>query len=250
MPHPIGMNRSEAAATGPHPLVTAVAVTGVALVGGAAIPLLPRRVRPLANVLTAAAALGVARRRGLDPTDLGGAPGDMAHGARAGAAAAGLAAAMVVGSVAAPRTRGLFADARVTEASRAQAAYDVLVRIPLTTALTEELLFRGVVLGAWRRAVGTPAAVAVSSFAFGLWHVLPALESHEHNPAGAGISARVGGRPVHVGGTVAATAAAGTLFATLRLGSRSVVAPVVAHAAVNQLGYLAARWAHAGDGQG
>ena len=61
--------------------------------------------------------------------------------------------------------------------------------------------------------------------------------------AGARISARAGGRPAHVLGTVAATAAAGVGFALLRLRSRSVAAPVLAHAAVNQLGYAAARWA-------
>ncbi|MBM3660168.1 MAG: CPBP family intramembrane metalloprotease, partial [Actinobacteria bacterium] len=109
-------------------------------------------------------------------------------------------------------------------------------------ALAEELLFRGAVLGAWRPVIGTPGAVAVSSLAFGVWHVLPALEAHAHNPAGADLADRVGGRPTHVVGTVAATAVAGAGFAALRLRTRSVVAPALVHAAVNQAGYLASWW--------
>ncbi len=40
-----------------------------------------------------------------------------------------------------------FRDARVTDASRGEAALHLLVRIPLATALVEELVFRGVILG-------------------------------------------------------------------------------------------------------
>jgi membrane protease YdiL (CAAX protease family) len=238
------MNLADAASDRTRPLLTATVVTGIALAAGAVVPRLPRPARPVANVLTAAAALGLALRGGLDAADLGCDPADASAGARVGAAASGLAAMVVAATAGPPATRGLFADARVTEATRARAAYEVGVRIPFATALTEELLFRGAVLGAWRRAAGTPVALVVSSLAFGMWHVGPALESHTHNPAGADISARVGGRSAHVGGTVVATAAAGALFAALRLRSRSVVAPAVAHAAINQLGYVAARWTH------
>jgi membrane protease YdiL (CAAX protease family) len=226
------------------PYVTAAAVSGIALAAGATIPLLPRPVRPAANVVATAAALAVAVQRGLGAADLGTDPAYVAAGARAGAVVAGLTAGVVAATVGVPATRGLFADRRVTEASPARAAYEVLVRIPFTTALTEELLFRGALLGAWQRAAGTPVGIAASSLTFGVWHVLPALEAHEHNPAGADIVARAGGRITHVLGTVATTAAAGALFAALRLRSRSVVASVTAHAVVNELGYLAARWAH------
>lgn len=224
---------------------TALAVTSVALAAGVVVPLLPRRVRLGANLVAAAATIAVARRRGLTWAGLGCDPADAARGGRYGAAAAGLVAAVVAGSAAHPATRGLYADERVAGAGRARAAYDVLVRIPIATALAEELCFRGAVLGAWDEAAGRAPATAVSSLAFGLWHVIPALESHAHNPAGADLSARLGGRPAHVGVTVVATAAAGAAFAALRLRSRSVLAPVLAHAAVNELAYLAARWAHA-----
>jgi len=235
-PHPNGMN---ARAVG-----SAVAVTGVALATGAVVPLLPRAARFPVTVAATGAALALARAGGASAADLGADPADFATGARAGAGVAALVGTGVAAAVAAPATRGLFADARVTEATPARAAYEVLVRIPFATALVEEVLFRGAVLGAWRRAIGTPGAMAVSSLAFGVWHVLPALESHTHNPAGAGLSARVGGRSAHVGGTVLATAAAGVAFAALRLRSRSVLAAALAHAAVHEAAYLGARWAH------
>jgi len=223
---------------------SAMAVTGVALAAGAVVPLLPPPARLPVTIAATGAALALAHNAGGTPADLGCDPADVGAGARTGAGVAALVGAVVATAVATPATRALFADARVTEATPARAAYEVLVRIPFATALVEEVLFRGAVLGAWRRAIGTPAAVAVSSLAFGVWHVHPALESHTHNPAGARISARVGGRSAHVVGTVLATAAAGAAFAALRLRSRSVLAPVLAHAAVNEAAYLGARWAH------
>jgi len=230
----------------------ALAVTATALTAGATIPLLPHRLRPAAGLGVTALGVGLAARGGLDAATLGLDPGATRTGTRTGAAAAAGIAAVVGAAAGLPATRGLFADARVTDASRGRAAYEVLVRIPVATALAEELLFRGVLLGAWQAAAGTPVAVTVSSLAFGVWHVLPALEAHAHNPAGARLSARAedrisagaGGRATHVGGTILATALAGAAFAALRLRSRSIVAPVIAHAALNQLGYLAARWAH------
>ena len=45
-----------------------------------------------------------------------------------------------------------------------------------------------------------------------------------------------------VASTVLATAAAGVAFAWLRLRSRSVVAPVLAHAALNSLAFVATHW--------
>lgn len=248
MPHPNGMNDGVGRGW-TSPTVTATAITGVALGAGAVVPLLPRRLRALANVAATAAGLGLAVRGGLDADDLGCDPTALARGARTGAAIAALVSGVVAATVRRPRTRALFADARVTGASPARAAYELVWRIPVTTALTEELLFRGAVLGAWRRAAGTPAAIGISAAAFGVWHVLPALESHTHNAAGARVSARAGGRPAHVAGTVIATAAAGAAFAALRLRSGSVVAPVVVHAAVNQAGYAAARWAGGRDRQ-
>jgi len=240
----------------------ALAVTGLALTAGAVIPRLPGRLRFAASVGTAAAALALARRGGADRAELGCDPADLSRGARFGIVAAVAIAGGVGAAARHPSSRALFADARVTGATRPRAAYEVLVRIPVATALAEELVFRGALLGAWEHAVGPKTAVTVSSLAFGVWHVIPALEAHAHNPSGARLSARAehrlsaraehrlsagaDGRSTHVAGTVLATAVAGSAFAMLRRQSRSVVAPVIAHASINQAAYVAARWAQGG----
>jgi membrane protease YdiL (CAAX protease family) len=153
-------------------------------------------------------------------------------------------------TLAVPRLRLLLDDARITTATNERAAYELLLRIPVETALAEEVLFRsallGVATGAWR----TPTAVAISSAAFGAWHVVPALEAHASNAVGAELVRGRGGRAIHVVGTVGATALAGAALSTLRLRSGSVVAPILAHASINAAGYLAARGAHASRRRG
>jgi len=70
-----------------------------------------------------------------------------------------------------------------------------------------------------------------SSIVFGLWHVVPAWES-----AADGAGATAGA----VVGTVAITMVAGVIFALLRVRSGSVVASMMAHAAVNPFAYIGA----------
>ena len=163
----------------------------------------------------------------------------------------GLAAALPIvagvgAAVAIPQTRRLLADDKITGTGRAEAAFETLVRIPLETALAEEVIFRGVLLGLGLRSRSRIGAVASSSIWFGLWHVYPTLGSLARG-GGGGV---VGDRPHHVGGAtagvVAATAGAGALFAALRLRSGSVAAPVIAHAALNMAAFAGAA-AHGGQ---
>ena len=72
-----------------------------------------------------------------------------------------------------PSTQPLFADYRVRQLSSGRARYEAAIRIPLGTALGEELIFRGALFGLLRRRHSTFTAVTVSSLLFGLWHVLP-----------------------------------------------------------------------------
>jgi membrane protease YdiL (CAAX protease family) len=148
----------------------------------------------------------------------------------------------VVGALSASaRTRRAFDDDRVANASAP--AFDLVVRIPFGTALSEELLFRGAVLGVMSRDVAPPVAVAATSAIFGAWHVLPALDAWSAN-------AQAGSRRVPavgvVAGNVVATSAAGVAFAWLRRRSGSVLAPAIVHAALNGAGYVAARRAARG----
>ena len=105
------------------------------------------------------------------------------------------------------------------------------VRIPIGTAVFEELLFRSVLFGLMARLRTVRFAVIGSSIVFGLWHVVPAWES-----AADGAGATAGA----VVGTVAITTVAGVIFALLRVRSGSVVASMMAHASVNSFAYIGA----------
>jgi membrane protease YdiL (CAAX protease family) len=110
--------------------------------------------------------------------------------------------------------------------------------------VAEELVFRSAVLGIGLRRTSTARAVALSSFAFGCWHVRSARRAHEANAATATIAARAGGQRATVAATVIATTAAGVGFALLRLRTRSVVAPIIVHAALNAAAFAGARAVH------
>jgi uncharacterized protein len=196
------------------------------------------------EVVTAAGAAGAAliaaRASGASWEELGLTPDALRRGLRTGGATLVPIGAAVALAVALPSARRHFGDARVAGMTNRELAYHVLVRVPLATAVAEELLFRSAVLGTELRR-GPRVAVLSSSIAFGLWHVAPALRSHAANPGLAEAADQPGGRVATIVATVGATAAAGAVFAWLRLRSRSVAAPIVAHAAVNTAALLASR---------
>ena len=189
------------------------------------------------NLVTAAGLTAFARQAGCSDGDLGLRVQDAGRGLLAGLGAGAAAAGAVALGVALPATRHRFRDQRLAADGRALATYHAAVRIPLATALAEELLFRGALLALLRRRRSTAAAVAGSSLLFAAWHVLPAIDRHR---AGPGADSRRG-RLASVLGAMLTTGAAGYGFAWLRLRSRSLVAPVLAHAAVNASAYLAGR---------
>lgn len=185
-----------------------------------------------ANLLAAAALLAVAvgplelrlRTLGLEGVTIG----DALVGVGIGASIGG--AVLVVGRV---RPR-LVADRRVSGLRGRALAYQTLIRVPLGTALLEELAFRGVLFAAWR-SEGELVAYVVSSAVFGLWHVAPAATMVRVNAPGATRTtvARV------VAGTVVLTTFLGGALVWLRLETGSLAAPFAAHAAVNSLATLA-----------
>ena len=75
-----------------------------------------------------------------------------------------------------------------------------------------------------------------NSVVFGLWHIRPALDLLDANGLGSGGASRLG----LMIGAIGLTAAAGCLFCLLRLRSRSLLAPLLAHVGINSLAVLAA----------
>jgi membrane protease YdiL (CAAX protease family) len=204
--------------------------------------LVPRRWQVPAHLAVSAGAVAIARAGGASAEELGLAPDSLSNGLRWGLATVPPVCATVVLGLASPATRQFFADDRVDRLSGRELMYDALVRIPLATAVAEELLFRSALLGVALHRRERGRAIMATAIAFGLWHITPALHSHASNEAGARLADRVGGRAATVGATVVVTATAGAALTWLRLRSRSVVAPIVTHAAVNIAGLAAARW--------
>src|SRR4029077_2476159 len=102
-----------------------------------------------------------------------------------------------------PATRPLLDDQRIACLDRRQLAYQVLLRIPVGTVAWEEIAFRGVLRAALRRVLAEPAATAVGSAVFGLWHIRPTAEALAVNRLAADRGAPVPARP-HGGGGDAA----------------------------------------------
>jgi hypothetical protein len=144
-----------------------------------------------------------------------------------------------------PATRGFFDDRRLSDVGHAEAVCHVALRIPLATALAEELLFRGALLALLRRRAAGGRGGLWTSLLFGAWHVLPTIDHCQGNAASALVADVGRGRRLAVLTAMLSTTGAGGVFAWLRLRSHSVLAPVLAHAAVNMSAYLAGRWSSA-----
>ncbi len=189
------------------------------------------------NLAVATLLVLAARRCGLTWADLGLGNARLRRGLAVGAAAAGVVGAVYVAALSLPATSALFLDGRAAGPLGA-ALFAALVRIPLGTAVLEEVAFRGVlpglVGGGWWR------ATLVSSGLFGLWHVLPSAAMS----ANAGVDAALGGWGFAAQATMAVlfTFVGGIAFCALRRWSGHLVTPMLAHVATNSLGVLIAWW--------
>jgi uncharacterized protein len=199
----------------------------------------PRYAWVSVSLLAVALAL-IAWATGAARADVGLAPASMRAGVRYGAGAAGIVLLVLIVAAALPATSGFLHDARA-RISGARLLYELGVSILLLTAIPEEFAFRGVLLGSALRLWGPWRASLITSALFGLWHIVPTLHTMADNPAVAGASASVAGRVLVVLGSVAVTFAAGLIFCWLRLRSRSLIAPVMAHWATNGMA-LAVAW--------
>ncbi|MCV7254122.1 CPBP family intramembrane metalloprotease [Mycobacterium hackensackense] len=104
----------------------------------------------------------------------------------------------------------------------------LLVRIPVATVWAEEAAFRGGLGTVTAAAFGPRAGRLVQAIAFGLSHIGDARQ--ERSDSGDGL----------VWATVVATAAAGWAFDWLYRRSGSLLAPMLAHLAINEAGAVAA----------
>ncbi|MBW1604551.1 CPBP family intramembrane metalloprotease [Streptomyces sp. JJ66] len=223
------------------------------------------------SVVATVALAGVARRAGLTRAQVGLGVPQARRGVRYGAVSGVAVACVYAVGAALPRTRRLFADRRA-EPTLPGVLRQALVDVPLGTVLLEEWAFRGVLPTLLAPRYGRRRADAMAATLFGLWHVMPSVALAEANPAlarasaaglnaggvprpatdsghatttrratGTGDDPRSGpGRLATVAGNVAVTTVAGVGFGLLRRRSGSLLAPALAHTALNSLGFLAA----------
>ena len=185
------------------------------------------------NLGATGAALAAAALSGLTPADLGLGRGRWLPGRTGYRLAATVAAGWLLIAVV-PAARPLLGDKRVTSLDGCAAAYQALIRIPVGTALWEEIAFRGVLQAALRRVMPKATAIAVTSCLFGVWHIRPTLQALRAN----GLAGTRGRTVAGVTAAVATTTAGGVLFSWLRERSGSLIAPILLHVATNSGGLI------------
>lgn len=188
----------------------------------------------LVVVLAAAALVLIARQGGFSASDLGLGKHTMRKGVVwGGAAALAIFAALTIAYVIAP---SLFADSRYDNGLW-RALLQALIIIPLHTVIVEEFAFRGVLLASLHKVASWKVATIVSSIIFGLWHIVPSLGVTE-------TSSVAGGSGIWpIVGIVFVTSLAGVAFCELRRRSGSLLAPILAHWAINGVAVVLAAFA-------
>jgi membrane protease YdiL (CAAX protease family) len=128
-----------------------------------------------------------------------------------------------------------FANARVRKVF-----FEAGFRIPLGTALVEEILFRGVLLGILLQSYSPLVSSIIAATVFGLWHIAPSINSIESNTA---VQERMRTKSLRAKGSVAGivlvTFTAGMFFNWLRIISGTILTTWLVHWAINSSGALA-----------
>ncbi len=146
-------------------------------------------------------------------------PPHLWSGLRLGGGVAGAVAVGVAATTAIPKVRTAMGDRDLPEDARRWLAFE----IPLGTVWAEETVFRGGLQTLAGRALGPGRGRLLQAIAFGLWHIPDARKT---------------GEPIV--GTVLVTGLAGWVFGWLAERSGSLLAPMLAHLAINEAGAVAA----------
>ena len=193
------------------------------------------------GILVAVLAL-IAWSSGATLADVGLRPRDMPAGLAYGAGACAVVLLVLVVAAVIPAANGFLHDSRA-QISGGRLLYELGVPIMLFTAIPEEFAFRGVLLGSAVRMWGPWRASLVTSVLFGLWHIAPTLGTMSDNHEFRGAAASTIGEALLVLGAIAVTFVAGLAFCWLRLRSKSLIAPIMAHVATNGLALTVAWFA-------
>ena len=136
------------------------------------------------NLAILGVAVAIARHAGVTWVDMGMWRERIGRGLLVGGIIMGVIAVGIAIGVAIPATRELFYDDRVVDEAIVVVLFNALLRIPIATAFYEEMLFRGVLFGMFARKWAPLWAGLASSALFGLWHILPTIDTLDVNPGG------------------------------------------------------------------
>jgi membrane protease YdiL (CAAX protease family) len=109
-------------------------------------------------------------------------------------------------------------------------AAHIVFFLPISTAIPEELAFRGVLLGGLWKARGPRVAIVGSSVAFALWHLWVVSVTLVHTNIASGVLTVLA-----FAGAIAFVALGGVVLSLLRLRSGGLGASIVAHWAFDGL---------------
>lgn len=187
--------------------------------------------------LVAVALILLARRAGLTWHDLGMSRRTWWRGVKFAVIAIITVAMAYAVAVAIPFTRQAFFDDRY-QLQTGTALLTALVIIPLGTVLLEEIVFRGVLMGLFRRRDRRWVAVVISSVLFGVWHIAPAAALGANRLVVELFGTGPVANTMMIIAVVAFTGLAGWVLCEIRRRSGSLIATAGLHWATNGLGVL------------
>ncbi|HEY7584001.1 MAG TPA: CPBP family intramembrane glutamic endopeptidase [Acidimicrobiia bacterium] len=207
--------------------------------------LLPQAAYVPSNLVATAALITQARSQGCSWDDLGLDLREARRSLAAGLVGVSLTAGVMAAASLVPATQRYLVDERARGHERRAILFRSLIRFPLGTALFEEVAFRGVLYGSWRKQMSPARAALLTAAAFGVWHLLPGRTALAGNPLQASFSSKRATATAVLAGA-AVTGVSSLLLTKLRVHTRSLLAPWLVHAGVNSIGFLGGvvAWRH------
>lgn len=200
---------------------------------------LPKKSHIILNILFAGGAICVGVLSGLSLSAMGLAPSLLISGSLYALGIIVILIALIYVASRLPVINRFFENEAFSSVSKKRLAYEAGFRVPLGTALIEEVLFRGLLLGLLMINYPPINSLIISSIVFGLWHIFPTVNQLEANQAAKDLVAGKRGRRFwSILSVVATTSLAGFCFGLLRLWSGSLITPWLVHWAINASGII------------
>ncbi|MCU0667441.1 MAG: CPBP family intramembrane metalloprotease [Patescibacteria group bacterium] len=224
----------------PESIAQVIAISALILLYGTTLArLVPKKWHFILNIFITLLAIIVGFSFGLNTEQMGLSPSSIKDGFVVAVVASLIIIIATIVVAIIPIFRKFFLGENLANANGKLLTFEAAIRIPFSTALVEEILFRGVLLGLLLSLMPTLQALILSSILFGLWHIFPTIKSLEQNDVTTKIVKDKKGRQgAGVVGAVIVTGFAGFIFGWLRILAGSVLAPWLVHWSINASGVL------------